>query len=294
MLAVVSPFWLIRPAYALPRYLDQASLEAGALDWRYGDFAELLSVTPASRSVNAGEVLPVEVCWRALGPADKNYTVFVQAIGPADAVVAGRYTYPGLGSYPTLLWEPGRIFCDTIRLPIPAGLSPTLAYRLSVGLLDDDTDERLPGVDRAGNPVPPFAGAVRLAAGTVEEGEPPPGEAAIRLAAAEFSPEWPVRTTQPVTIKWYAGEAVPVDYTVFLHLRDDSGQLVAQADGPPLDGWYPTSWWPAGEWVTDTHIFVLPDDTPPGSYRLVAGLYDPATGERPGSEYDLGRVKVIP
>jgi len=270
VLAVAAPFWLIRPAYALPRFLDEAAVAGDALNWRYGDFAELLSVTPATRSVAAGDVLPVEVCWRALAPADKNYTVFVQAIGPNNAVVAGRYTYPGLGSYPTAIWEPGRVFCDTIRLSIPADLAQTLVYRLSVGMLDDEEDRRLPGIDRNGNPVPPFVGAVRLATLTPGDGQSP----------------------HPVTITWYAAEPVPVDYTVFLHLRDEAGQLVAQADGPPLGGWYPTSWWVAGEWVIDAHDFALPADTPPGSYQLVVGLYDPATGERLGGEYDLGRVEV--
>jgi hypothetical protein len=294
VLALAAPFWLIRPAYALPRFLDEAALPEDALHWRYGDFAELLSVTLASRSVEAGETLPVEMCWRTLAPAGENYTVFVQAIGPADAVVAGRYSYPGLGSYPTAIWEPGRVFCDTIRLPIPETLAQTLVYRLSVGLLDDETDERLPSVDRDGNPVPPFAGEVRLAVRTAGEGEPPAGDAAIRLAAAEFSPQWPPGAANPVTITWYAAEPVPIDHTVFLHLRDEAGQLIAQADGPPLDGWYPTSWWTAGEWVTDTHSFPLPAGASPGSYHLVAGLYDPATGERLGGETDLGRVEVIP
>lgn len=295
VLAVVSPFWLIRPAYAQPRFLDQAALPADALGWRFGDFAELIGVTPAARSAAAGETLPVEVCWRVLAPADKNYTVFVQAIGPEEAVVAARYTYPGLGSYPTAIWEPGQVFCDTVRLPIPPDLARTLVYRLSVGLLDDESDRRLPTADRGGNPVQPFVGAVRLAGNApTATAAPPPGDAAIRLAGADFPATWRLGTDHVVTLDWYASDTVPVDYTVFLHLRDDSGNLIAQADGPPLDGWYPTSWWTAGEWVSDAHPFALQAETPPGLYRLVAGLYNPATGERLGGEIDLGQVEVRP
>jgi hypothetical protein len=294
VLAVVSPFWLIRPAYAQPRFLDEAALPADALNWRFGDFAELISVTSATRSAEAGETLPIEICWRALAPADKNYTVFVQAIGPEEAVVAARYTYPGLGSYPTAIWEPGRVFCDTVRLPISPDLARTLVYRLSVGLLDDDTDRRLPTVDRGGNPVQAFVGSVRLAANTSTEAAAPPGDAFIRPAGADFPATWRPGMDHMVTLDWYAGDTVPVDYTVFLHLRDESGNLVAQADGPPLDGWYPTSWWTAGEWISDTHTFALPVETPPGVYRLVAGLYDPATGARLGGEIDLGQVEVRP
>lgn len=296
VLAVVSPFWLIHPAYEPPRFLNDAALAArGApLGWRFGDVAELISVTPTTRSATAGETLRVEMCWRTLAPTEANYTVFLQAVGPGETVVADRYSYPGLGSYPTAIWEPGKVFCDSIQLPIPADLSRTLVYQLSAGLLDDQTDERLPGVDAAGNSLPPFVGAVRLSAATPPAGEPPPpGGSAIRLGGAEFSSVWRSGTEQPVTLRWYAAEAVPTDYTVFLHLRNSDGSLVAQADGPPLDGWYPTSWWAAGEWVSDEHLFPIPNGTPPGTYQLVTGLYDPLSGQRLGEEQLLGTVEIV-
>ncbi len=292
VLAVAAPFWLIRPAYAPPPLLDEASPVA-SLGWVYGDVAELLSVRPLARSVAAGETLPVELCWRARGATQTNYTLFLHAVGPGESVVADRYTYHGLGSYPTAVWQPGAAFCDTVRMPIPAGLERTLVYRLAVGLLDDD-GARLPGTDAAGNPLPPFAGAARLAARTAAPGEPPPpGDAAIRPAGASFAPVWRPGEGQPVALRWYAAEVVEIDYTVFVHLLDGAGQLAAQADGPPLDGWYPTSWWAAGEWVTDERAFPLPGDLPPGSYRLVAGLYDPAGGQRLGEAWELGTVQVI-
>ncbi|MBP9502542.1 MAG: glycosyltransferase family 39 protein [Candidatus Promineofilum sp.] len=296
VLAVISPFWLIRPAYAMPRFLDEAAVAARgeSLDWRYGDVAELLSITPASRSASAGDILPIEICWRTLSATDTNYTVYLQAVGPHEAVVADRYTFPGLGSYPTAIWEPGVVFCDTVQLPIPADLARTLVYRLSVGLLDDAIDVRLPGVDPAGNPLPPFVGAVWLESRSATMNEqPPPGDAPIRLGGADFVPVWRAGEGHPVTLRWYAAEAVATDYTVFLHLRDDAGQIVAQADGPPLEGWYPTSWWVTGEWVIDEHAFALPTDTPPGNYRLVTGLYDPTTGGRLGDEQLLGSVEVV-
>lgn len=294
VLAIVSPFWLIRPAYALPRFLDVAAVPSESLGWRYDDLAELISVTPAAPPAAAGDILPVEICWRTLATTDTNYTVFLHAVGPNNAVVADRYTYPGLGSYPTAIWEPGKTFCDAVQLPIPDDLERTLVYRLSVGLLDDATDERLPGVDIAGNPLPPFVAAVRLDSKTAAGSEvPPAGEAAIQLGGADFPLRWPAGRQQLVTLHWFAADKLDVDLTVFLHLRDEAGQIVAQSDGPPLDGWYPTSWWPAGEWIQDTHTFPLSAAVPPGAYHLVAGLYDPATGDRLGGEFPLGVVEVV-
>jgi hypothetical protein len=77
-------------------------------------------------------------------------------------------------------------------------------------------------------------------------------------------------------------------------LRDPvTNEVMAQADGPPLAGWYPTSWWSAGELIKDVRPFPLPPDMRPGQYNLVVGFYDLLSGERFGSEYFLGTVEVV-
>jgi hypothetical protein len=81
---------------------------------------------------------------------------------------------------------------------------------------------------------------------------------------------------------WWVAERQPgADYTMFAHLFDpaDAGHIVAQKDGMPREGAYPTSNWMAGEVVSDTIRLSL-DQVPPGSYRLTLGLYDGRTGER--------------
>jgi hypothetical protein len=78
-----------------------------------------------------------------------------------------------------------------------------------------------------------------------------------------------------------AREPVPGDYTVFLHLVDERGQMVnAPADGPPFDGDWPTSAWIPGRTVVDPHTVPWPTDLLPGRYDLQLGFYDPATGTR--------------
>jgi hypothetical protein len=52
-------------------------------------------------------------------------------------------------------------------------------------------------------------------------------------------------------------------------------------DSVPQEGGYPTIWWLPGEVVADRLTLDLPVDAPQGAeYRLIVGLYDPATGER--------------
>ncbi len=64
-----------------------------------------------------------------------------------------------------------------------------------------------------------------------------------------------------------------VDYTVFLHVRNEQGKTLAQRDNQPLDGLYPTSQWQPGEPVTQPLDVDLPRDLAAGSYSLHVGLY---------------------
>lgn len=83
-----------------------------------------------------------------------------------------------------------------------------------------------------------------------------------------------------LTLFWQPLQPLSTDYTTFLHLRDEAGVTVAQRDGQPLDGAYPTSQWQPGETVIDPITLVLPEDLSAGSYTLYTGLYRLDTLER--------------
>jgi len=77
-----------------------------------------------------------------------------------------------------------------------------------------------------------------------------------------------------LTLYWQTSETPALDYTVFIHIVDEAGQVVTQGDGPPVGGFWPTSVWGPGQAVTDTHRLTVPKA---GTYRVLVGLYDPAT-----------------
>jgi hypothetical protein len=79
---------------------------------------------------------------------------------------------------------------------------------------------------------------------------------------------------------WSATQPLPADYTMFVHLLDAEGNIVAQSDRAPEGGFYPTSHWDAGELAPDSYRLRLPDVLPQGPLRLVVGIYDSATGQR--------------
>ncbi len=90
---------------------------------------------------------------------------------------------------------------------------------------------------------------------------------------------WQENTDIPTMVLfWHPLSDPNVDYTMFLHLRDEAGATLAQRDGQPLNGVYPTSQWQPNETIIDP--VQLPQDVPPGDYQLVVGLYDLQTLER--------------
>lgn len=81
-----------------------------------------------------------------------------------------------------------------------------------------------------------------------------------------------------LTLYWQALARPDRPYTVFVHLLDEKGQLVAQADGMPQNGRLPATCWQSGEIVPDLHEIVLPEAA--GEYDLFVGLYNAQDGVR--------------
>lgn len=96
---------------------------------------------------------------------------------------------------------------------------------------------------------------------------------------------------------WEVREPFGQDYFIFVHLLDANGQRPTQRDAPPWQGRFPTSSWRPGSLVVDANDVYLPPNLPPGEYRVVVGLYDPASGARPqatlnGAPLPDGMVEV--
>jgi hypothetical protein len=96
-----------------------------------------------------------------------------------------------------------------------------------------------------------------------------------------------------VTLHWQAAEVINLPYKVFVHLQDETGQLVAQSDDYPNCGTRPTNSWEVGKPVTDRHLLRLPEDLPPGQYTLKIGLYEPQTGLRLDLLDELGNPQGV-
>ena len=83
-----------------------------------------------------------------------------------------------------------------------------------------------------------------------------------------------------IGLRWRSLAAPDKRLKVTVQLLDAGNQVVVQRDGEPGGGTIPATDWQEGDVVADNHGLPLPPGTPPGSYRLIAALYDPESGAR--------------
>ena len=114
VIAAITPFRYIAPAYAKPPLLSSEEIEAipNRLDISFSGVVKLLGydlpVTntqyPISSTLMPGDSLTVTLYLQSLTKMSQDYSVFVHLLDENELIVAQRDMYPGLGLYPTSLW----------------------------------------------------------------------------------------------------------------------------------------------------------------------------------------------
>ncbi len=99
------------------------------------------------------------------------------------------------------------------------------------------------------------------------------------LRDASFNPKTRPGGTVTVDLKWDTLQPLAADYSVFVHLYDSAGRLVAQHDSPPQGGARPTSSWTPGRPTPDFHGLHVPVGAV-GPLTLRVGLYEAVSGRR--------------
>jgi 4-amino-4-deoxy-L-arabinose transferase-like glycosyltransferase len=227
-----------------------------------------------------GNALDVTLYWHPLAQVTRDYVMAIQLVSrvPGDHTLRLNYNaWPGHGAYATSAWKPGEVIQDRYRLTLPSSNLPTQTWQLQVMLYEADSGVRLPvrlSGDEIGDTVPlttlRVAGATPQCAGDklvtpVRFGN------AIELTHASVQP---TGEGTEVVLCWRSIRTTAQDQTVFVH----AGEFTA--DGPPMDGAFPTSLWQPGDVVSDRHVLpgVKLDELK--DERVLVGLYDLETGAR--------------
>ncbi len=98
----------------------------------------------------------------------------------------------------------------------------------------------------------------------------------VELVAFRVEPEGSIPSGGELRVStaWRRWATVSEEHSVFVHLLDENGQLIAQDDHPVGRGRYPSVAWPEGELIFERFELRLPAGIPSGRYRLVIGRYN--------------------
>ncbi|MGQ9500447.1 MAG: ArnT family glycosyltransferase [Anaerolineae bacterium] len=243
----------------------------------------------------AEQVLPVTCYWQAAAPMRDEYEVLLHLVDDRRRAWGNGDARPTDWVYPTTFWRPGldivaaqhTVTLQAETLPPPgrywlaiAVYDPAIGHRLPLtGETNGILDTYLVGPLKVPLPAPDETLWQRALKPNVRFGD------MARLVGFAID-TWTGRSGEELTFTliWQAISTPAVDYTVFVHLLDTQGQLVAGNDSQPVANTYPTTIWSPGELITDVRSIRLADHTgqalPADDYRLAIGLYNLSTNER--------------
>ncbi len=102
----------------------------------------------------------------------------------------------------------------------------------------------------------------------------------LHLVSISYTSPMILPATFLIELHWQAVTPISQNYHAFVHLVNSQGNIIAQADGQPVNWTRPTSTWQVGETIIDRHAFQIPPNTPAGNYQVQIGWYHPTDGSR--------------
>jgi 4-amino-4-deoxy-L-arabinose transferase-like glycosyltransferase len=288
IVSVLVPFLSIYPLYHPWREWVEDQVEHTAnvtyVEPTTGDkIAQLVGYSLPEPYALPGSYFLIELCWQPLAQTGVPYTMLVQLLDlsplnvhGSPGVWGGRRTYPGLGNLPTDRWTSGRPFCDQVLVHVSAETPTPMGAAIEIGFFDRQTGARLRAENSEGD-------SIDLAVVRGVPILPPDGVPTVKRPARYVLDEaigldrvqlsGPVDHTATLTLTWQSLQSVSYDATVFVHLMEPGGDLVAQADRQPLDGRFPTSYWLPGQVVTDVVSLSPLPAVHDGELVLSVGMY---------------------
>jgi hypothetical protein len=271
------------------------------LQVEFGGDLILLGYELASAQASPGGNLHLNTYWQAASEHAGDFALLVELVDRQGDAVAGWEVSPSASYYPTSMWQAGEYLRGQHELRLPGTLPPG-RYVMQVALVSPDGERQplagerprqllaglLPGQERVEGKELPLA--------SVQITDRPhllqvpkvtyPLDATVGRNARLLGYDLDLEQAQPggqvvLTLYWQAGGPMVQPYKVFTHLVGSaSSGPVAQHDGPPGGNCCPANTWIESEVIVDRHVISLGADFFPGTYELVAGMYDEETKTR--------------
>jgi hypothetical protein len=251
----------------------------------FGGRVRLLGYSLLGETFKPGDSIPLTLLWQGLAEPNGDYSLALW-LDDETGVRLGETEVALGGSYPASAWQAGEVVRDWQSFLIPGntqdgryhlrmetreGGQPLsrLLWWLPIGTVLDLGQVQIQGRERVFE-TPPIAQPLEAQLGE-----------SVRLLGYDLEPmEAGPGDVVRLTLYWQGLGLMDTSYTVFVHLLDEEGNIRGQRDSLPGDGALPTTSWIEGEIVADVYEIPIASDAPPGSYTIITGMYDAATGGR--------------
>lgn len=256
--------------------------------WYFESSIKLLGYDLPRTTFAPGETITLTTYTESLAPPYFTLGWRVQLVGRDGEIASQASGDPFAAKYPLQRWPPGMSTRDVWTLPLKSDIAPGV-YELRMGLYrrSDGAETNSWYADQETGTIirnkKPVWGAAPIAQIKIPLPQPSADElsAATRLNARvgnnfelsryTLSADLATRKIH-LTLYWQDLTRTSNDYTVFVHVLDAGGKVVAQKDAQPLDGTYPTSIWEAQEIVKDSYDVAIPADAR-GPFSIEIGMY---------------------
>lgn len=265
----------------------------------WDDMLRLVSFRWVQSQAAPGEPLLLDLEWQVLRAPQRDLGLSVRLADRdggvwyfADVALGQYYASPST-------WQAGQRITTHVGIPIPFGAPPgDYAVRVGVAtLLTDAGDDK---VELSGAQVLACSQTNPCAALVEGEDYEPLhaafGDGLVLLGYQPGSADVVQGRFASFTLYWQPEHAVTQDVTERVALVDRAGRTVAQIEGPPVAGWFPSSQWAPGQVLADPLAILVPPKTPPGDYVVRVSLLAPdgrvlpVSGAQDG--WDVERIRV--
>jgi 4-amino-4-deoxy-L-arabinose transferase-like glycosyltransferase len=265
---------VIQPVYNRPKTVDSLPPNVEYLDADLGYSVDIVGAAIVATTLSPSEPLWLDLYWRSDNPPATAPDVVVEIFGrpqPGDAggTLGRLQTLHGGGLYPASLWKAGEIIHSRLGIMLKDDLVVPTTGRVNVRLVGGGGHDV--GMVKVVPKTWPSLPAERIAA---------IGErvdvVSAELLDASGRPQTLFAAGDVITMRiiWRVTAPLDKNYTTLVHLGQPGEPPLAQADAPPLAGFYPTNWWSPGDNFVDNYALTVPSDLPAGRYQVQFGLYD--------------------
>jgi hypothetical protein len=256
--------------------------------WYFESSIKLIGYDLPRTTFAPGETITLTTYTESIDPPPFTLGWRVQLVGRGGEIASQAAGDPFADKYPLQRWPPGVPARDVWTLPLSPNI-PSGVYELKMGLF-----RRTDGQETSSWYADPESGAILRnkkplwgaapltkikiplpppSAGEWNAATPLDARVGDNFALARYALQAdPATRGVHLTLYWQALAKTENDYTVFVHVLDSSGKVVAQKDAPPLDGTYPTSIWDAPEIVKESYALTIPADAR-GPFSIEIGMY---------------------